>query len=46
VDDRSREVVDHQLQNRLDLLLAVAGIVGEGVILWLLVDIHNVRGMV
>lgn len=27
VYNRSREVVNHQLQNRLDLLLAIAGVV-------------------
>lgn len=32
MNDRAGEVVDHQLQDRLDLLLAVAGVVCEGLV--------------
>ena len=33
VDDRPGKVVDHELEDGLDLLLGVAGIVGDGGIL-------------
>ena len=44
--DGSREVVDHELQDRLDLLLRVAGVVCEGVILWMLVGDCSIEGMI
>lgn len=46
VHDGSREVVDHELQDRLDLLLRVAGVVCEGVILWMLVGDCSIEGMI
>lgn len=33
VDNGTGEVVDHELKNRLDLLLGVAGVVCQGVVL-------------
>lgn len=33
VNDWTRQVIDHQLQDRLDLLLAVSGVMCEGRVL-------------
>lgn len=41
--DRAGEVVDHQLQNRLDLLLSVTGIVCKCSVLFKL-ETNNIYG--